>query len=150
MIPYNDKIRFPQLVIYHDKYGDSHYLANCLEDLLNIGWHIFKYWVENNYFDHLEEELNPQVDLFNQDKAETFPWAYAPYSKLDTYKFYIETASILEKGEKSDILEKTFEKKPELVEKMSNPKFWKLKALTIIRDSYSEYMKVETTSFNKF
>ena len=70
MIPYNDRIKFPQLVIQKDKYADSHYLANSLEDLLNIGWHIFKQWVENNYFDYLEGSSQPDVDLFNQEKAE--------------------------------------------------------------------------------
>ena len=150
MIPYNDRIKFPQLVIQKDKYADSHYLANSLEDLLNIGWHIFKQWVENNYFDYLEGSSQPDVDLFNQEKAETFPWVYSPYSKLDTYKFYIEIVDILEKGEKSQVLEQTFKNRPDLVEKMSDIKFWKIKALTVIRDTHGEYMEVETKSFNKF
>lgn len=150
MIPYNDKIKFPQLVIQKDKYSDSHYLANSLDDLLNIGWHIFSQWVENNYYDYLEHTIQPEVDLLNHEKFETFPWIYAPFSKLDTYKFYIDTFNTLEKGEKSEILEKTFIKRPDLAEKMGNPNYWKLKALTVIRDTHGEYMNVETTTFNKF
>lgn len=150
MIPYNDRVKFPQLVIQKDKYSDSHYLANSLEDLLNIGWHIFKQWVENNYFDHLEHTIQPEVDLLNHEKFETFPWIYAPFSKLDTYKFYIEVVSLLEKGEKSEVLENTFQKRPDLAEKMSNVKYWKIKALTVIRDTHGDYMEVETKSFDQF
>lgn len=150
MIPYNDRIKFPQLVIQKDKYADSHYLANSLEDLLNIGWHIFKQWVENNYFDYLEERSQPEVDLLNQEHADTFPWVYAPYSVLDAYKFYIEVVELFENGEKSEVLEKTFKYRPDLIEKMSDIKFWKIKALKVIRDTHGEYMEVETKSFNKF
>ena len=150
MIPYNDRIKFPQLVIQKDKYADSHYLANSLEDLLNIGWHIFKQWVENNYFDYLEERSQPEVDLLNQEHADTFPWVYAPYSVLDAYKFYIEVAELFENGEKSEVLEKTFKYRPDLIEKMSDIKFWKIKALKVIRDTHGEYMEVETKSFEKF
>lgn len=150
MIPYNEKIKFPQLVIKKGKYDNSYYLANSLDDLLNIGWHIFKGWVENNYYDYLEENINKPIDLFNQEQAEMFPWMFAPYSKLDTYKFYIEIVDILERGEKSEILEKTFKMRPELEEKMGQPKYWKIKALTVIRDTVGEYMDIQTTSFNKF
>lgn len=150
MIPYNDRIKFPQLVIQKDKYAGSHYLANSLEDLLNIGWHIFKQWVENNYFDYLEERSQPEVDLLNQEHADTFPWVYAPYSVLDAYKFYIEVVELFENGEKSEVLEKTFKYRPDLIEKMSDIKFWKIKALKVIRDTHGEYMEVETKSFEKF
>lgn len=150
MIPYNDRIKFPQLVIQKDKYADSHYLANSLEDLLNIGWHIFKQWVENNYFDYLEERSQPEVDLLNQEHVDTFPWVYAPYSVLDAYKFYIEVVELFENGEKSEVLEKTFKYRPDLIEKMSDIKFWKIKALKVIRDTHGEYMEVETKSFEKF
>ena len=150
MIPYNDRIKFPQLVIQKDKYADSHYLANSLEDLLNLGWHIFKQWVENNYFDYLEERSQPEVDLLNQEHADTFPWVYAPYSVLDAYKFYIEVVELFENGEKSEVLEKTFKYRPDLIEKMSDIKFWKIKALKVIRDTHGEYMEVETKSFEKF
>lgn len=150
MIPYNEKVKFPQLVIQKDKYADSHYLANSLDDLLNIGWHIFKQWVENNYFDYLEERSQPEVDLLNQEHADTFPWVYAPYSVLDAYKFYIEVVELLEKGEKSEVLEKTFKYRPDLIEKMSDTKYWKIKALKVIRDTHGEYMEVETKSFDKF
>lgn len=150
MIPYNDRIKFPQLVIQKDKYADSHYLANSLEDLLNIGWHIFKQWVENNYFDYLEERSQPEVDLLNQEHADTFPWVYAPYSVLDAYKFYIEVVELFENGEKSEVLEKTFKYRPDLIEKMSDIKFWKIKALKVIRDTHGEYMEVETKSFENF
>ena len=150
MIPYNDKVKFPQLVIQKGKYADSHYLANSLDDLLNIGWHIFKQWVENNYFDYLEERSQPEVDLLNQEHADTFPWVYAPYSVLDAYKFYIEVVELFENGEKSEVLEKTFKYRPDLIEKMSDTKYWKIKALKVIRDTHGEYMEVETKSFEKF
>ena len=118
--------------------------------MLNIGWHIFKQWVENNYFDYLEERSQPEVDLLNQEHADTFPWVYAPYSVLDAYKFYIEVVELFENGEKSEVLEKTFKYRPDLIEKMSDIKFWKIKALKVIRDTHGEYMEVETKSFEKF
>lgn len=150
MISYNTKLKFPQLVIRETKYDNLYYLANSLEELLEISYQIVKEWIENDDLYHLSESINPKVDLLNAEKASLTPWQFAPYTKLDQIKFIMDNIESYSHDKTPAILEETFSKKPELREKWDNAHYWKLKAIHIINDNQGEYMMVSNNNFNSF
>lgn len=151
MISYNPKQKFPQFVVRETKYDNFHYLANSHEDLLDIAHHIVKEWIENDELYHLSEQMNPAIDLLNEEKASLTPWQYAPYTKLDQIKFIMDNIEAYTEGKTPALLEETFNKRPALREKWDNLQYWKLKTLHIINDhDGGEYMSVSNQHFSSF
>lgn len=127
--------RYPALLIHKCKHGDSYYLIDSKEKYLNTLFYIFKDIYEMQKHDY-GFVRNINIDLFNQEEAEKFPWRYWE-SIQDISTFYVESYELAMEGKVHPLVEGLEDKK------FIDPSFWRNSCLVFLFKYFGEEIEIE-------
>lgn len=127
--------RYPALLIHENKHCRSYYLIDNKETYLETLFYLFKdiYKMHKNDYGFVR---NINVDLFNQEDAQKFPWRYWK-NVHDICAFYFESYQLAKKEESHSLVEKLGE------EKFKKPEFWRNSCLFFLFAYFGDEIEID-------